>query len=259
MANYDLFSIDLATAGSAPKRLVEVSKQIATIYVLSLPAGVNVLLAIGQRQPFPLKFLGQSVRLIPPERDGLYVTVPAPQSGVVQLLVGYGSNDPEASAPEFYGSGIDALTAYNRLAAGNISLVTPAGIINNLQLFNPVGSGVIALLSDLEINRDPEPMLGVDLHATSILAGRWDTQFATNFPTVWRDGRQAGAPACRVGRATGATAVTNIEQIAVAPPGRSIILAYALAPGQGYVVQTIGDPAVSLFFQATFRFQEVPT
>lgn len=271
MANYFLRKIDLATATTtAPIVLATATKRVRQVYVLSLPAGADVSVILGRGDPIALRFAGQTVRTCPAEKEGVTILNPRAQVGVLQLLVGFETPGEMAALPDFAGTGIDPIQAYNRLAVGaTVQAVNPTNLVD-FQIFNPVGSGIIALISEVEIARTPESIVPATCHPQPITTGRNDTLLTGagtgNFTTgsQWRDGRQAGAPACQLkwGTSVLGFAFVNRQEIFVVPePGRQLPILQALAPGQGYQVEVPGGDTGSAIMSAgcTYRWQEVPT
>lgn len=88
--DYRVLTLDLSTV--ADNRLIEgvQGSTIYTVTILTLPAGAQLALHFGRRDPVPISDRIASFSFACGFADGLYLTVPVAQPGtLVQVLVGF--------------------------------------------------------------------------------------------------------------------------------------------------------------------------
>lgn len=138
---YSLQSVDLGAIAGAQSQPLGNGLPICSIMVLAAPTGFTATIQDAQNgQPIPLPPAGQGIQFDDPIVSGLVVVVPKGQAGILLLGLkmspaGFSSSSPGGVA--FKGSG---MIVDNGLNAGGI-----------VQLLNPVGSGVVATVTRVEV------------------------------------------------------------------------------------------------------------
>lgn len=137
----------------------------------------------------------------------------------------------------------------SRMAAGGTTRGAVAGQYSHVQLFNPVGSGNLVVLTYVSFS------LG---GADQALFGLYNTVL-TNISTNkgWRDGRLKGSPASLVAHDTNVALLGSTifrSETATAADSVETPFEVVLDEGQGFVVKVI---TVNVALTASFVFDEV--
>lgn len=202
MSAYDVLTLDVSTVQSGGTTvLADDSKRVTSLYVLQLPTGVqcSVVLGTSGRQ-IPLKFPGQTIKFRYPENRGVFFINTLQQVGKVKIAMFYAGNTDTGEA-FMEGAAQDELTAFANL--GTVA-IEPSGaaVVILFKFINPLGSGVIDMISEIIVSLTVADLVVVKLNpqaGTPVSSGG----------TVWRDQRQPGTP-----KATWATATAASVDVA---------------------------------------------